>query len=444
MLKFILILSVCSLLFADLLAQRQVFNLSVSNLQKLNKASTGHERLLKYYRYFRRDSLKHNRMLLRKYRRSIDSAVRVQKKFFVFEKGAIAIADKANRSLRLNLRDSLSNVPGVTWRALHDSVYNDSLYNAVRANWQQKLEGHEVQVLSMRGQKMEHFSDPVTPFVQDSRFNPAERKDSTGLIKYINPYSAGRKMPAIRYPQELKNIQNAGADPATRIQAIKSEGVVSSNRVLKMSENDRLSQTLISESRLCLRKSLLKFDKFSGDFVNQKTVKTNSLKSKEFKERLHIAFNVVPVSFRPFACELAPQLGYKLTRSLLFGCGLNYKIALKDTITGRAFVSPAQLSYRTFSSVNLFRSVFASGELRFSNSMDGIETASRKNWSRDLFAGVGKRFLIHPKFYFTTIILYRLNAEDQANPSGRFQMRAGLEFSELALRRTKPLYHPNR
>jgi hypothetical protein len=69
----------------------------------------------------------------------------------------------------------------------------------------------------------------------------------------------------------------------------------------------------------------------------------------------------------------------------------------------------------------------------------------KKQWKSNYFIGAGKKFLVHPKLYLTTTLLYNLN-NDTKNPvhPRRFQVKVGFQLSELATRKKKIYYNPNR
>jgi hypothetical protein len=97
-----------------------------------------------------------------------------------------------------------------------------------------------------------------------------------------------------------------------------------------------------------------------------------------------------------------------------------------------------------FASYDLIKSFYAYAEWKKSGVKINSEPAVNR-WRDNYFVGVGKRFLIHPKLYLTLTALYNLNNTDN-NPvyPRRFQIRAGFQLSELATRKKKVYYDPNR
>jgi hypothetical protein len=169
------------------------------------------------------------------------------------------------------------------------------------------------------------------------------------------------------------------------------------------------------------------------------------MKGKSFTERLLVGGNVNVVSVDPVALDIAPQLGYKLTSSFFVGVGVSYRLAFRDSIESSRYISPSNASVDAFASYDILRSIFLYSEWKMSRSMVLEDDRVSAKWVNNCFVGAGKRILIHPKVYLVITALYNLN-DDRSNPvySKRFQIRMGFQLSELATRKKKVFYDPNR
>jgi len=63
---------------AEVSGQSFKINLSRSHEQKLNQLKSGHKRMMKYYKYYKKDSAGHIKKLNKKARHSMDSAVKAE------------------------------------------------------------------------------------------------------------------------------------------------------------------------------------------------------------------------------------------------------------------------------------------------------------------------------------------------------------------------------
>jgi hypothetical protein len=151
------------------------------------------------------------------------------------------------------------------------------------------------------------------------------------------------------------------------------------------------------------------------------------------------------VSTHPLSIDFSPQLGYKFNTRFFVGVGMNYRTTFGDSIKNSYYVSPSNTSYKAFISYDVIKAFYAFGEWEKSGIAKSSNDKTSKQWKDNYFIGIGKRFLVLPKLYFTMTVLYNLNGEDH-NPvhPNRFQVRTGFQLSEAALAKKKSYYHPNR
>lgn len=194
-----------------------------------------------------------------------------------------------------------------------------------------------------------------------------------------------------------------------------------------------------------MSKLLSKYREFSNSNDLSDAVKHTSMKGKTFFEHLLIGGNFNVLSTEPFSIDFSPLIGYKFTTKLSMGLGMSFRYTYSDSIKNKFYISPRNTSYKTFVNYDVIKGFFAYGEWEKSGIRASSNDKSNKTWKDNYFVGVGKKFLVHPKLYLTLTALYNLNNEEN-NPvhPRRFQMRLGFQVSELATRKKKIYYDPNR
>jgi hypothetical protein len=124
---------------------------------------------------------------------------------------------------------------------------------------------------------------------------------------------------------------------------------------------------------------------------------------------------------------------------------MSYRITFSDSIRSSWYIAPSTTSFDLFASYIFMKGFYAYGEWKRAGLPTQSTEGPTRKWADNYFIGVGKRFLVAPKLYMTLTAMYNLNGEDK-NPlyARRLQVRMGFQLSELALRKKKIEYDPNR
>jgi hypothetical protein len=423
----------------------QNFSLSRAHIGKLNEASNGRQRVIRYYRYFRRDSLKNNRLLLKKYRRSIDSA-------YYYSTGLKKSNWFWNRSKQFKGKEGL-----FAKVYLSDSISKDSMVGAI-------AEG-------TRGIKMTQRLpyDSILFYVKnvdypdhlDSGVSPEQFKSNTtlnALSDFSPPSGAGSVSHDQLLPAkhgELTNELPVVFDKATPHDIWENVPPVMDEENIKSTVNkeviDKGKDYFIQHGDAVLRgrneiaKLLKKYREFSSMKNSDEGIKRASLKGKTLKEHLLIGCNFNIPSVVPLSIDFSPQVGYKFNKRCATGVALNYRFSFADSIASKRHLAPTSRSYRGFVTYEIIKSFFTLVEFERSKGKFKSDDRDTQVWKNAVFAGLGKRFLIHPKLYMTITTLYNLNFEKQnAVDPRRFQVRFGFQISELAMRKKLYLFDPNK
>lgn len=162
-------------------------------------------------------------------------------------------------------------------------------------------------------------------------------------------------------------------------------------------------------------------------------VKNNSLKGRNFGERLVIGGNFQILNLKPFTIDLSPSLGYKLNRDFVLGIGGNYRQTFSaDTIPRLA---PQVFGYKAFASHNVWRNFFAYG--KFDRNSPGVKTHEGKAsrvWKNAAFAGIGRKIAVHKKVEMTVLVVYNFlhRQHDPVYPRP-LVIKVGFQTSEIAM-----------
>lgn len=439
-------------------SQTASINLSPSHQKKLSQIESGHKRMMKFYKYFKKDSARHFRQINRKEKKSWDSTMRTVHKQMKLEKKLEEITPAFHQT-QYSIDSQLTK-----WHAiLNDTTQADSLRAVAQENVRElfitKLRNNpNFNVLeSMYG----NFPDSTSwedivkqiPGIDSAKSvfeNPgdlfnysaelAERR-LANMTSMKSLTSANNQLNEFKWITEMyQNKYGAHLNKDSLMENGKDMAVA---KVLDyFSENPEKLETASQK----VSKLFSKYRIFSNSNDLSDARKITSMEGKTLFERLVVGGTFNVISTKPFSLDLSPQLGYKLTSRFFAGIGMNYRITFSDSIKYSWYVSPRNTAFKAFASYDIIKSWYGYLESEISGSMGhSVEQDEKSKWSVNYFIGAGRRFLIHPKLYMTVTALYNLNNQTQnyIYPQ-RFQVRVGFQTSDLAFRKKQNHYDPNR
>jgi hypothetical protein len=462
-----LIFLVCVIVFSFHLnthAQNFSINLSPKHNQKLNSIQSGHKRLLKYYKFYKKDSTQFRKQQNKNFKKSFDSAMVVSRKQFRLEKRL------AKKGLPIP-QNQMSQIDPIAdqicrWNViLKDSAATDSMKqlseNKIRElviqrarqnpNFQNAMEKYQISGDSVSWNKLIQEvpgldsysglfnSDPKQLFA----FAETQAQEHLSKISGINGMM-GSSMKSI---QEIKNLQEQYKTQAEQYadkEYWKSEG--KEKAAEEASEFLAKHSAKLISAQAKVSKLMNKYREFSDSNDLSTAVKRTSMQGKTIFEHFVFGGNFNIISTSPFSIDISPMIGYKFTTLFYIGVGMNYRLTFSDSIKNNYYISPKNSSFKAFINYDVIKGFFAYGEWEKSSIMKSSSSDKIENeWKDNYFIGLGKKLLIHPKIYMTVTALYNLNSEDE-NPvhPKRFEVRTGFQLSELATRKKKIYYDPNR
>jgi hypothetical protein len=440
-------------------AQSFNVNLSPIHQKKLSKIESGHHRMKKFYQYYSKDSAKHVKQLDRKERKSWDSLMRASRK-----------QDKLIRKLsgkefipESQSQDSINSLLRNWTAILNDTTKNDSL-RSIASETIRNLTLAKIQQnpnFNILEQQYSDYPDSLNWHELSQKFpgidsikgifkNPKELLDYSAKIAekqldekagsgYITKNAnklASINNDVMQYKDKLDLYQNKDS----LIQAGKDK--VAEKALDYFAENpEKLEAASQKASKL-----LSKYRMFSNSNNLDDATRRTSMEGKSLFERLVIGGTFNVISTKPLSLDLSPQIGYKFTSRFFVGAGINYRVTFSDSIKHSWYVTPKNTALKTFVNYDILKSWYAylEGEITGASGKS-VEQREKDKWNANYFIGAGRRFLIHPKLYMTMTALYNLNNQTQNHVyPQRFQVRIGFQTSDLAFRKNKVNYDPNR
>lgn len=456
-------IAILMLLFIPVLAYSQKLNITLSpeHQQKISQAKSGHRQMLRFYKYYKKDSAKQAKARDKKYKKEFDSTWRTERKR---EKLANRLAKRGIVVPALPEHDTLQNQL-THWHAMmRDTTLSDSaravakekvkvlaLERAKRhPNYQHLQERYQLYGDSVDWKQLSSQVPGIDTLkgVFDSSpqelFKQSEKLAEQNLSKFGGKAGAlGGNMKQLNDLKDMPGQYKGKFDSYTDKDKLKTDG---KQKVIDQATDQfaKNPETLMA-GQAKVSKLLSKYRMFSDSNDLSDAQKHSSMEGKTFFERLVIGGNFNVVSVKPVSLDLSPELGFRFSSKLFTGIGMNYRYTLGDTIRHSWYVSPRNTGFKVFMNYDIARNFYAYGEWNITGVSVGKGEVAQKQWINNYFLGIGRKFLIHPKVYMTATAVYNLNAKHY-NPSyvNRFQIRIGFQLSELATRKKQVYYDPNR
>ncbi|MBX2969584.1 MAG: hypothetical protein KF803_09435 [Cyclobacteriaceae bacterium] len=445
-----------------LFAQSFNINLSPIHQQKLTKIESGHKRMVKFYKFYKKDSARYIKKLSRQHKKALDSTMLAENN-----------RAKAKQELATQVPDSLMLTTAFDehlqmWESvLKDSTVTDSAKVMAKEQISQlaierarqypgfqhleeqyRILGDSVswealinQVPGLDTLKSLFDSDPQTLFQHAEKLAEQRLAGQTGVGSLMDEFGKVEDIKSL--PGQYKSQYEGYLSKKDELGKMGKDEVAEKALEYFAENPEKLEAAQQRVSRL-----LSKYKSFSNSATLADAKKQTSMEGKTFFERLVMGGNFNVLSTSPVSLDLSPQLGYKFTSKFLAGIGMNYRVTFSDSIKHNWYVSPSNAAFKAFVSYDIVKSWYAYVEGEWSGirkQVKGNEQGGYTSWRANYFIGGGRRFLIHPKLYMTLTALYNLNNEIH-NPlyPRRFQVRVGFQLSELATRKKQVNYDPNR
>ncbi len=449
-------------------AQIESFRLSEKHINKVNLKSDPQKKLKLYRKYFHRDSIKHERKLVRYWKHQSDS---ISKAFYA----------------QFKKLDQLQHTPS----QFTDSVQSnaDSIFSAFKQKSKLDSLGFDVSKLTEGfPQSMQDKpglpKDKLPGSLGDITNKPLEnisldRLKENDLLKKINSEVAQSNSSIGEYQSQAQDYLSKATDIKNSIGSEeKMEGYVTSRlsnvkevkalqqgtqqveQLKAMPEQYKAQMENLQDSAYLKAQAKKKAEELAMNYLSEhpeimngiqtkmsglmkrysvvpnsndlsSAVKRTSLKGKSLREHLVVATNFQLLSISPVSIDFSPQVGYKFNRRFALGAGFTYRQTFGDSIPT---LSPQVFGYKCFVSYDVLSNFFAYSE--FDRNSPGFKQDADKKtrlWKSAFFLGVGRRFMIHPKVEMTLVFMYNFLHEphDPIYPRP-WSIRVGFQTSELA------------
>jgi hypothetical protein len=232
----------------------------------------------------------------------------------------------------------------------------------------------------------------------------------------------------------LSQVTSSNVADGVKYEASKHSDKISNLKITEVPDK------VLNSARKSVSKIFSKYREFANSEDLTHAVRQTSLEALSFKERIVPSFNFSFRSLEPFVMDLQAALGYKINARLQTG------VVIKSTVGAtpqRRMISAEGFGYSVYTNYEISQSIFAYGEFA-RNSFSPHDEVTTREWGSDVRLGIGKKILIHPKLYFTVAGLYLVTSHESPIHPDRFTIRFGFQFSELANRKLRPYYDPNK
>lgn len=443
-------------------AQSLNVNLSPRHSQKLSTIKSGHKRLTKFYKFYKRDSAKHFRKQEKYYKKLLDSTYRADHKQERIRK-RLARKGIMVPNNKLSQMDSLDAKLKQWYVVAKDSSASDSLRVEAKQKvkqlalqkaslypgFQHLMEQYQLNGDSVNWQSVAAQVPGIDTLAGVFDSNPEQlfsMAENRAVSQFQKLTGAGTLSEEFAEAGKLKNLPGQYSK--------QYEQYTDQERLKEQGKDKAVGEALdyfathvgkLQMSQAKVSKLLSKYRDISNSEDLSTAVKRTSMQGKTFWEHLVIGGNFNIVSTSPVSIDLSPLLGYKFTTRFSLGVGMNYRHTFRDSIKHNWYVSPVNTSFKGFANYGVFKGFFTYGEWERSRLSGKLNDHAKREWRNNYFVGIGKKILVHPKLYLNTTLLYNLNNEDK-NPihPRRFQIRFGFQLSELATRKERITYDPNR
>ncbi|HYG17967.1 MAG TPA: hypothetical protein VD816_03525 [Ohtaekwangia sp.] len=401
---FILLLLIGAAVSAK--AQHFVVSLSPKHQHKLASIDDGRKRMLKFYRFLKKDSVRERRRIDRYYEKQLDSIWQVEKVGGSTRLTRNGVSENSLFKLRARI-DSLEK--GLTNRTVIDGLDTERKRN-----------------LELPMQRVSRTNEPT----------PSDFGDIQQAVTLT---------PASRPELSREGERTHGLNPVRKGNPIDSATVKTSLERLKQQARDHFMEhpEAFGSAQQKIQKILSRYRDFSNSTNLKSAIRQTSLKGKVWTERLAIASGLNIVRASPLSLDISPSIGYRLNTKWTMGAGFRHRFSTGDSIQGG--LSARGTAIKVFTQIDLWSTVYAQCEWEHTRVYSDIKENRSGAWKNSCFVGAGKRMLIHPKVYLTLTVLYNLSPDDgNASYPGRFVIRPGFQLGELAVRKRQVNYNPNR
>jgi hypothetical protein len=412
-------------------ASAQLSELSDKSIRKLKAITSPKKKLLAYHKLYKRDSIRFDRDQLRKLRKAVDSTYCALNQKYLHQR--VLMPDTMSIGQARHVANAAASM-------INDSI-DDLSGNDLANGLQQRVDGFLPSLRILPDWREADIRKAELPNAD----LPGHTLSRTDLVRVSGIFGDAERMTSVE-----QNISPSANPPTLIIPDNKDTlNFISLKTVLSRAErylsqlperNKALTGAKEKVARLSWR-----YKSFTASNDEIDGVKQRSLKGFPLLERIFVANDLNFSSLSPFIMSFAPQLGFKLNRNWVTGFTTTYRLQISDSVDTSSSPLLSNAGIGLFTSLVAWKSFFLHAEwnrLRQGQN-DPVEANNRV---RDYgFVGIGKKMLVHPKILLVTKALYSLGSgHNKRLDLSRVQLRVGIQLSELAIRKSKPTFDPNR
>ena len=460
-----LIAMICLVMTLSLYAQDQYkIPLSEKHKEKIEKIKDPRKKLLKYRKYYSKDSIKYLRQLDKELKRKSDSVYALMRRLESKKQGVV---DKLKKYKTVPGAENVElpavtlpegevspklgkiNVPNSDFSNIGGELMDRDLpisTNEISRKATNVLNSH---ITDARGM-VENVKGEITPYQEyynqykDYLNNPdslqamvekvAEKELKQTAEKMVENGKGLSEMNEFQkqkgLAEEIRNI------PGKYKQEMEKYG--DRERLVEEGKEKAIEFLTQHQDKIeGIQKKMSKLKRIYSKVENSNdlstAVKRSSLKGRPVKERFFVATNFQVINLDPFSLDFSPSLGYMFNKKFIVGIGGAYRHTFGKYEPNQATIPEDQYAFNGFVQYDVIKGFFAFATYEQSNRelLDQNTEDSNSTWVPGFMAGIGKTVSVHPKINTMIMLLYNFLHEPGQSPyKSPWIFRTGLQFGK--------------
>ena len=465
-LTHVIIITILGLAMSINVSGQERISLSEKHKQKIEEIKDPKKKLLKYRKYYSRDSIKYLRQLNKELKRKSDSVYAMMRRL---QDKRVEMKDRlSNSKVGQKVKDAglpplttpgdgtLPNLERVNSpigrvKAVDHRLMDKGLPMSTNKISQKATDGLNSPV-EKAGGKVADIKNEITPYQEyyNQYKDHLNHPDSMqAMVKKVareeleqaaeKMVEKGKGMAGVGQFQQEKalaeEIRNMPDQRRQKLEQYGDQAFVKEEGKQKGKEKAMEFLAQHQDKMAGIQKKMGKLKRVYSKVENSNdlstAVKRSSLKGKPFKERLFIGADLQAINLDPVSLDFSPSVGYMFNRKFIMGIGATYRHTFGEYGPNQTTIPENQYALNAFIQHDVIKGFFAFATYEQSNrellgqNSDGTSPA----WVPGFMAGVGKTVNIHPKVNTRMMLLYNFLHEPGESPyKSPWVFRAGFQL----------------
>ncbi len=433
-------------------AQAQKLKVSLSNkhLKKVEKISNPSKKLFKYRKLYKKDSaklIKEQKKLASKKLDSLNKGMKIYAKKGIMD--TLQFPEEYRNYLSESMLDSgAAQKQGMAYAKTEGGKWLQD--NAEYKEYQKMLKenpelGKWMNKYGSNPGALKDMPDSLFTFDNGAKALTSYAEKQAGGLKEVKALNS--QMEAMKPITEMQDSYKAMGEGYLKQgeQYTDKEYLKEKGKEEALARSMKLATDFLANNKELggVQKQMTKLKKKYSSLTNSgdlsSGVKRNSLQGRPIDERFVLGGNFDVQIGEPIKVDIAPLIGYRITKPLTLGVGGIYRLDIGYEATKTQYDNQVY-GYNAFVRYDVIKQFFVHAEFDY---MAGVKTdtltdAKTTVWQPAVAAGIGRSFKVHTKLTGTIMLLYHVVNSPIKNPSGNpFQVKFGFQTNELTFKKIK-------